>query len=114
MRISDWSSDVCSSDLPAPWRSERRLAPERGTQPRDGYLNRTPVAAPRQAAPPGEGERIGDTLSFALLIIWARTRRNGRTFHCTSEKRTIQTQLTRAQWTARMGQYVQIPVVPDI
>src|SRR3546814_10223846 len=31
MRISDWSSDVCSSDLPVPWRHGARGRPGRGT-----------------------------------------------------------------------------------
>src|SRR3546814_13302000 len=30
MRISDWSSDVCSSDLPPPRRAGNREPPERG------------------------------------------------------------------------------------
>src|SRR3546814_17336611 len=38
MRISDWSSDVCSSDLP--WSSAIRAAARTATHPRDGSVLR--------------------------------------------------------------------------
>src|SRR3546814_9184922 len=34
MRISDWSSDVCSSDLPRQWRWDRDRTPRYGLRPR--------------------------------------------------------------------------------
>src|SRR3546814_5967873 len=46
MRISDWSSDVCSSDLPAP---DRRLRP--GGFRRQAHEDRLDVAAGLQAEP---------------------------------------------------------------
>src|SRR3546814_17296445 len=40
MRISDWSSDVCSSDLGPPARAPRR-APNRGVRRRAGWSSRS-------------------------------------------------------------------------
>src|SRR3546814_1007455 len=42
MRISDWSSDVCSSDLAFPKRTERGQEPARGKLDRRGQCHRRP------------------------------------------------------------------------
>src|SRR3546814_1643072 len=68
MRISDWSSDVCSSDLgppgpapmvghlpgPAAQRSDRRAAQGRATD-REVPQRRRPVRLPHRGAGPGLG-----------------------------------------------------------
>src|SRR3546814_8290915 len=51
MRISDWSSDVCSSDLPRPWnshRSWRDAAAFSGQQPPDRRCGRESCRANRR------------------------------------------------------------------
>src|SRR3546814_2273734 len=52
MRISDWSSDVCSSDLPAPWHYivETDIAPQAEQDFNDWYGNEH---LPGLAAVPG-------------------------------------------------------------
>src|SRR3546814_16114434 len=47
MRISDWSSDVCSSDLPHPHRHRREDARRRDAPPARLYRRRRPVEAQR-------------------------------------------------------------------
>src|SRR3546814_20160777 len=54
MRISDWSSDVCSSDLPP----RRRQRVEYFEHPRRGGVEARPlVATQRSAHPPGLAQR---------------------------------------------------------
>src|SRR3546814_12682696 len=45
MRISDWSSDVCSSDLAAPYWVARPLSHQRAAGDRDQHLQRGPAGA---------------------------------------------------------------------
>src|SRR3546814_9629093 len=61
MRISDWSSDVCSSDLWTPWEVYlRKLGLARGTA-RSGSrdLRFTNYVQATQAAPAGRGVMLG-------------------------------------------------------
>src|SRR3546814_13632237 len=64
MRISDWSSDVCSSDLPVfhqPYTSSRRLARlgslarirRRRSKSRSAAINRSPPSASASTTPHG-------------------------------------------------------------
>src|SRR3546814_10699536 len=64
MRISDWSSDVCSSDLPGGGRS-----PAGRPRPRTGRM-RTPSTpgsrCPRSRGPPGRSARVAARLGQVL------------------------------------------------
>src|SRR3546814_9364007 len=65
MRISDWSSDVCSSDLRRRQRQGRRHAPDRGARPvpdprrhRHDGIARRPAARLRRTAPHEDQRRL--------------------------------------------------------
>src|SRR3546814_1942629 len=74
MRISDWSSDVCSSDLAEPARAP---AHPHGPERPDGRagraaLSRRPRATPDQA---GTASTAGGLLQGAFLFLWQIGRR---------------------------------------
>src|SRR3546814_7687322 len=67
MRISDWSSDVCSSDLPSAWRpGARALTPRVAAA---SYLLAEPghlVLELEDPPDPGEVEAVGEQLADAV------------------------------------------------
>src|SRR3546814_17143976 len=68
MRISDWSSDVCSSDLPTVVRPlEDPIAPQGGLVALSGTLAPKGAILKRAAATPGLFERAGRAVVFTSL-----------------------------------------------
>src|SRR3546814_4107976 len=68
MRISDWSSDVCSSDLPTVVRPrEDPIAPQGGLVALSGTLAPKGAILKRAAATPGLFEREGRAVVFTSL-----------------------------------------------
>src|SRR3546814_8827578 len=62
MRISDWSSDVCSSDLPnAPWTLPSRMRRAEGSM--------SAVAAPGAAGASGGGSRRGSRVGLGRFLV---------------------------------------------
>src|SRR3546814_10187491 len=64
MRISDWSSDVCSSDLPNGWGDRRFLCPVERSEPEAHAHHQAGRGRPR---PLGAGE-AGGFAQFSLPI----------------------------------------------
>src|SRR3546814_9234586 len=67
MRISDWSSDVCSSDLHLPAHQRQRLQSDRG--PSDHHWRRC-VGAGAGAGPVGCGRQAGGDADPARTRGW--------------------------------------------
>src|SRR3546814_12799866 len=84
MRISDWSSDVCSSDLPTVVEArEQRLAVRRNRF-NDGFAQRLFEAFERGKCEPGRyqaladdglGKAVGSAADFGAFGHWARADR---------------------------------------
>src|SRR3546814_3955373 len=81
MRISDWSSDVCSSDLPDAPEQESIDARLTGT---DGRNRRYAVVAVRD----GDDTRWLDPAGFELAVSKAQTPSGSRLFRSDFELRT--------------------------
>src|SRR3546814_8701355 len=62
MRISDWSSDVCSSDLNGRYALTPRFLPLAS-----GYLSSSPLASASQAIANALRDRLEETISIATL-----------------------------------------------
>src|SRR3546814_11876669 len=73
MRISDWSSDVCSSDLP---RSPHATAPARGNDHLNVHAAPPGYRPSRQATtrPPDPASRLRHRLAFDALLDGAEDR----------------------------------------
>src|SRR3546814_4635077 len=83
MRISDWSSDVCSSDLPCParWKAKRADGTDDGWDRavvRQGRHVGRPVRLPERQAPQPEVERQGHQ---ELPIRWPRITQGRSSIH---------------------------------
>src|SRR3546814_9175015 len=78
MRISDWSSDVCSSDLPIWLRAERRCSRTPAEQrPRNAAETRLVLRmlGPQPAVPPG---KIEPEIVVALAVVQIVVRGRGQ------------------------------------
>src|SRR3546814_13235489 len=99
MRISDWSSDVCSSDLMPGWRGgELPPQPEWSLCPRRGLSG---VGARRG----GAGDRRDGDRHVAAGGGTRRARPRG------DRPPSAGREIGRASWRERVGQYVLISVV---
>src|SRR3546814_3714582 len=81
MRISDWSSDVCSSDLatdpgPPPPATSGQPPPDRGSPPRPSYRRGRDLTAPgprpaRRRAGRSEERRVGKECVSTCRSRWS-------------------------------------------
>src|SRR3546814_7370040 len=90
MRISDWSSDVCSSDLPAP---------------QDSWLWRV-RRSQDQRFPRGRGGGRLPTKIFRQPRHYDRCGQGGRRAACSAEPRKGGSKIGRASCRERVCQYV--------
>src|SRR3546814_3137607 len=81
MRISDWSSDVCSSDLPHPRLTQRRKEeepPQNGVRPELAGGPLFPSSDRRSVLRQAQRERIRAEVFFAPSRLCMRQKKAGR------------------------------------
>src|SRR3546814_15791208 len=101
MRISDWSSDVCSSDLIAPSGYRRHAALRRAPHRRCARAKRDELLVPQI-------ERVwrGNMQVYGADKVWRQLQRERfAVARCTVE-RLMRQKIGNASWRERMGQYV--------
>src|SRR3546814_2246662 len=91
MRISDWSSDVCSSDLRRP-QQDGDAADQGGAAPRSGFRN--------------GHEEVGSRASGGAGAVEAVEQRRAIAFQQPERAMQQDRQIGRASWRERVCQYV--------